>query len=97
MHFADLDDGEYRVHAGSMELCAGEGFIAAVVVSRHHSGQTAAHEVYRDTALSCGHRWATSEQALERALLDGTGAVEAERRRIPSRGGGTLATGLGGA
>lgn len=94
MHFADLDNGEYRVHAGSMELCAGEGFIAAVV-SRHHSGQTAAHEVYRDTALSWGHRWATSEQALERALLDGTGAVKAERRRIASREGGTLATGLG--
>jgi hypothetical protein len=86
MQFKDRDEGEYRIHEGAMEDCTGKGFIAAVVVDRV-SGQTAAREVYRDTALSGGHKWLTSDQALARALEEGIGAVAAHRRRECERDG----------
>lgn len=81
MQFEDRKDGDYRIHAGSLETHTGLGHLAAVVVSRVASGQSGAREIHRDTAISGGHRWLTSGEALERALLIGTRAVQAERAR----------------
>jgi hypothetical protein len=85
MRFEDRDDGEYWIHAGSLELRAGEGFLAAVIVNRSSKGKVGRQEVYRDTEVSGGHRWLTSDQALQHALLVGAKAVTAERHRTPSR------------
>lgn len=85
MQFLDQDDGDYRIYAGSMELGTGRGFIGAVVVQHLGDGVIAPHVVYRDLALSCGYRWQSSAQALNRALADGQGAVKAAECLIPSR------------
>ncbi len=81
MRFEDRNDGEFRIHAGSLELRVGQGHLAAVIVHRSCKGDVGACEVYRDTAVSGGHRWLTSDQALQHALLLGASAVAAERRR----------------
>ena len=74
MQFEDRDDGEYRIHAGSLELRAGQGHLAAVIVKRSRDGKIDASEVYRDMNVSGGHRWMTSDQALQHALMLGVGA-----------------------
>jgi hypothetical protein len=81
MRFEDRDDGEYRIHAGSLEPRAGQGHLAAVVVHRSRDGKIDAREVYRDIDVSGGHRWLTSDQALQHALMLGASAVAAERQR----------------
>ena len=81
MRFEDRDDGEYRIHAGSLEPRAGQGHVAAVIVNRSRDGKIDAREVYRDMAVSGGHRWLTSDQALQNALMLGASAVAAERQR----------------
>lgn len=89
MRFEDRDDGEYRIHAGSLELRAGQGFLAAVIVNRSRDAKNGEREVYRDTEVSGGRRWSTSDQALEQALLLGASAVTAKRHRATSRCGGS--------
>lgn len=82
MRFEYVEDGEYRIHAGSLELRAGHGHLAAVIVNRSCGGKLAEREIYRDVAVSGGHRWLTPDLALQHALLLGAGAVAAERHRI---------------
>jgi hypothetical protein len=86
MRFEDRDDGEYRIHAGSLELRAGQGHVAAVIVNRIRDGKIDAREVYRDMELSGGHHWVTSDQALQHALLQGANVVAAERERTMASG-----------
>lgn len=81
MLFKDRDDGDYRIHAGSLELRAGEGFLGAVIVHRVRGGSGQQVEVYRDTEVSAGHRWSTADQAVEHALLLGALAVSDVRNR----------------
>jgi hypothetical protein len=81
MRFEDKDDGDYRIHAGSMELRDGHGFMAAVIVRQFRKGNPSMREVYRDIAISGGHCWLTSEMALRQAFLQGSGVVKAERDR----------------
>ena len=83
MRFEDKDDGEYRIHAGALELRAGQGFVAAVVVSRIRGALTGSQEVYRDTADS--RCWATSDEALAHALGKGAMAVRVERAQSRSK------------
>ncbi len=83
MQFEDRSDGQYRIYAGTMEMCTGRGFIAAVVVHRVGEGQP--QEVYRDMGLSCSYPWSSSTQALTHALADGAQAVRAEQLRDASR------------
>lgn len=84
MQFQDIDGGEYRIHAGSLELRAGQVHLAAVIVNRSCDGNIDALEVYRDIGIHSGHRWLTADQALQRALLLGASAVCAERIRTAS-------------
>ena len=81
MQFATRVDGEYLIYAGSLELRAGAGYMAAVVVNRTRTGLVAEQEVHRDVALSGGHLWATSHEALTSALTQGSRAVLHERSR----------------
>lgn len=37
MQFHERDEGDYRIYAEALESKAGDGYIAAVVVSRVHS------------------------------------------------------------
>lgn len=81
MRFEDRDDGDYRIHAGSLEISAGHGHLAAVIVNRSCNGGAKTHEVYRDTDLSIGCTWPTSDQALQHALKLGIAAVAVARQR----------------
>ena len=85
MRFEDRDDGEFRIHAGSLELREGEGHLASVIVNLSRVGKSGVREIYRNLQVSGGHRWPTSEQALHHALMLGTHAVAAERHRTMSQ------------
>ena len=63
MKLDQRDEGEYRIYAGALESRLGDGYIAAVVVSRVRGVERGPREAYRDDALACGHRWAQAEQA----------------------------------
>ena len=45
MQFATRIDGEYLIYAGSLELRAGAGFMAAVVVNRNRTVSVAEQEI----------------------------------------------------
>ena len=77
MQFDECFEGEYRIFVGALDAPRGDGFIAAVVVSRllgegsdvAEGNATAprsrrAREVWRDDSLACGYRWPTPEAAL---------------------------------
>ena len=67
MQFDERVEGAYRIYAGALEAPRGEGYIAAVVVSRVH-GACAVREVWRDDSLACGYRWTSAGDALDYAL-----------------------------
>ena len=75
MQFDECFEGEFRIFVGALDAPRGDGFIAAVVVSRvlgeggaeECSGTRLAREVWRDDSLACGYRWPTSEAALHYA------------------------------
>ncbi len=81
MRFEDRNDGEYLIHAGALELRAGHGHLAAVIVVRNCTGSKCV-SVFRDVAISGGHRWLTSDQALQQAFVSGYAAIAAERHRV---------------
>ena len=80
MHFDERIEGEYRIYAGALEGPRGDGYIAAVVVSRVTGSAGAASEAFRDDCLSCGHRWASPDAAIGYALARGRQVVAKERR-----------------
>jgi hypothetical protein len=75
MQLDQRDEGEYRIYAGAIESTIGDGYIAAVVVTRGR------REAYRDDALACGHRWERPEQAMSYAFGKGREVVRDEQRR----------------
>lgn len=81
MQLHELDEGEYRIYVGAMESKLGDGYIAALVVSRVH-GVRLPREAYRDDSLACGHRWESPKAALDYALGRGRQMVRAERHRL---------------
>lgn len=78
MKLDERDEGEYRIYAGALESKLGDGYIAAVVVSRVRGVERGPREVYRDDALACGHRWELAEQALSYALGKGREMVRTQ-------------------
>ena len=95
MQFDECFEGEYRIFVGALDAPRGEGFIAAVVVSRLLGNGTLAaaeasanapqrgraREVWRDDCLACGYRWPTPEAALHYAK---NRAREMVRKASPS-------------
>ena len=67
MQLDQRDEGEYRIYAGAMESKLGDGFIAAVVVSKVR-GVPNEKEAFRDDSLACGHRWESAKAALSYAF-----------------------------
>ena len=68
MKFDERLDGDYRIYAGALDVLRGDGYIAAVVVSRTCEQHARGREVFRDESLACGHRWPTADEALMFAL-----------------------------
>lgn len=82
MQFNEHDEGDYRIYAGALESSLGDGYIAAVVVSRVRGIDRIPREAYRDEALACGHRWERPDQAIAYAIGKGREAVRSERERL---------------
>ena len=82
MQFNQRDEGEYRIYAGALESALGDGYIAAVVVSRVQGTAHVPREAYRDDSLACGHRWARPEEALAYAIGKGREVVQTEPHRL---------------
>jgi hypothetical protein len=84
MRFLEHTEGDYRIYAGALEGPRGDGYIAALVVSRASKTSKSLSETYRDDSLSCGHRWASAEAALAFAMARAREVIHRERARIAS-------------
>ena len=71
MKFDERTDGEFRIYAGALEAPKGDGYIAAVVVSRQRTVGPKPREVFRDESLACGHRWKTADEAPDVRAVQG--------------------------
>ena len=69
------------MHPGALEVRIGQGYLGAVIVNQPCGGKPGVHEVHRDAVVCGGHKWLTSEEALQHGLLLGAAAVKAERHR----------------
>ena len=81
MRLDERDEGDYRIYAGALEGRCGDGYIAAVVVSKVR-GVEAPTEAYRDDLLACGHRWETADAALWYAMGKGRDLVLTRSDRL---------------
>jgi hypothetical protein len=81
MNLTERDEGEFKIYAGAMEGACGDGYIAAVVVSRVR-GVSRPREVFRDDSLACGHRWAKAEEAIGYALGKAREVIHTEQYRL---------------
>ncbi len=81
MQFNERVDGEYRVYAGALDAPRGEGYIAAVVVSRMLGTGVKAREVFRDESLACGHRWQSADEALMFSMCKASEWIAADRQQ----------------
>jgi hypothetical protein len=81
MRFQEITEGNYRIYAGAVEAPRGDGYIAAVVVSRLH-GSTPQREAYRDESVACGHRWPSPEEAIGYALSRARELVRSQSRML---------------
>jgi hypothetical protein len=78
MRFDECHEGDYRIYAGALDAPRGDGYIAALVVSRVHGAAGPQREAFRDESLACGHRWPSPDEALQYAM---TRARELIRKR----------------
>lgn len=62
MQFQETTEGEFRIYAGALEAPQGDGYTAAVIVSRQ------GRDAWRDERMAGGHRWPSAEEALTYAL-----------------------------
>ena len=81
MQFDQRDEGEYRIYAGAMESKLGDGYIAAVVVSKVR-GVPFEKEAFRDDALACGHRWESPKAALSYAFGKAREVIRNQTHRL---------------
>jgi hypothetical protein len=82
MLFDERNEGDYRIYAGALEAPQGDGYLAAVVISRLRGVTNAPREAYRDTALAAGYRWASARDALTYAVAKGVEMIRSERQRL---------------
>ena len=76
MHFQDVIEGEFHIFAGALESPIGDGYTAALIVK--HKRDPASRDAFRDDSLSCGHRWASAEEALNYALRKARNLIRKE-------------------
>lgn len=82
MLLEERDEGEFRIYAGAMEGRTGDGYIAAVVVSRVRGTDSGPRETYRNDALAGGHRWESPQLAIRYAIATGREVLKTERLRL---------------
>ncbi len=82
MKFDERLDGDYQIYAGALDVMQGDGYIAAVVISRGPGAKTPAREVFRDESLACGHRWMTADEALMFAMCKAREWIVSDRQRM---------------
>lgn len=70
MQFQECQEGDYRIFVGAVESTRGDGWIAAVVVSRV-VGTPRQREAWRDDSLACGYRWPSADEAIRYAMNRG--------------------------
>ena len=68
MSFDECREGDYSIFVGALDAPRGQGYIAALVVSRVCGGTTAPREAYRDDSLACGYRWKSPDEAIAYAM-----------------------------
>lgn len=68
MRFHEGHEGNYRIYAGALDAPRGDGYIAALVVSRVAGAAGPQREAFRDESLACGHRWPSPDEALQYAM-----------------------------
>ena len=68
MKFDERNVGDYRIFAGALEAPRGDGYIAALVVSRVRGATPGQREAFRDDSLACGYRWRSADEAMHYAL-----------------------------
>lgn len=68
MRFNESHEGEYRIYVGALEAPRGDGYIAAIVVSRLVDGEQRLREAYRDDSIACGYRWPNADEAMSYAM-----------------------------
>ena len=77
MRFDEQVEGDYRIYAGALDAPHGEGYIAAVVISRLQDvPHGTSPEVWRDDSLACGYRWESADEALRYALTKGCEVIQ---------------------
>ncbi len=83
MRFEECTEGDYRIYVGAMEAPRGEGYIAALVVSRARAdGSGRCAEAFRDDSLACGYRWPSPDEAMYYALNRGRGLVRSRSQKL---------------
>lgn len=82
MIFDERTEGDYRIYAGALEAPRGQGYIAAVVVSRVQGAGGKPREAFRDDSLACGHRWPSADEALNYALNKAREFILREPQRL---------------
>ncbi len=78
MRFQECREGDYKIYAGAVESPRGEGYIAALVVSRAEPSPGRPSVAFRDDSVACGYCWRSAEEAIAYAL---NRAREMVRRR----------------
>ncbi len=78
MRFQECREGDYTIYAGAVEAPSGQGYIAAMVVSRAETPAGRPSVAFRDDSVACGYRWRSAEEAIAYAL---NRAREMVRRR----------------
>jgi len=82
MHFDECHQGEYRIYVGALEAPRGQGYIAALVVSRVVGARSAPREAYRDDSLACGYRWKSAEEAIAYARNRARELIRTRSRKL---------------
>lgn len=81
MHFQEVTEGPFRIYVGALESPVGDGYTAALVVRPVAAAPGhAPRDTFSDDRLSCGHRWASAEDAMSFALRKGREFVRAQLR-----------------
>jgi hypothetical protein len=68
MRFDETHEGDYRIFVGAVEAPRGDGYIAALVVSRVRGEVKGSREAFRDDSLACGYRWRSADEAIHYAM-----------------------------
>jgi hypothetical protein len=82
MHFAEREQGDFRIYAGAIEARRTDGYHAAVIVHRVR-GVDDPVEAWRDDNVCGGYVWPTADEALSFAMRKASTMIRSLPRRVP--------------